>query len=169
MDLPFFSKFLENLFSPFIFSKYINEFLLDDKKIIYEASWPLLFTHRWLSGPVVFDASLRAASFLAEHKKDVTIQLDLDLEHTSKKVIRFFPSLEKDTKLQFGLKQLRPREEAKVTWGGVSLQALDKYFQVKTVPSLYFIGEILDITGRSGWYNLQRAWSSAYCCAKAFA
>ena len=142
--------------------------LLDGKKIIYEASWPLLFTHWWLSGPVVFDASLRAASFLSEYKKDVMIQLDLDLEHSSKKIFRFFPSLVKDTRLLFGLKSLRPREESKVTWWGVSLQALDKYFQVKAVPWLYFIGEILDVTGRSGWYNLQRAWSTSYICAHSF-
>jgi len=64
---------------------------------------------------VVFDASLRAGKFLRDNEKAVTIQLDLDLEHTSKKVIRFFPSLVKDTKLQFTLKKLRPREEAKVT------------------------------------------------------
>ena len=140
--------------------------LLDGKKIIYEASWPLLFTHRWLSGPVVFDASLRAAHFLRDHENDVTIQLDLDLEHTSKKVIRFFPSLEKDTKLSFSLKSLRPREESKVTVWWVSLQELDKYFQVKAIPGLYFIGEILDVTWRSWWYNLQRAWSSAYLCSK---
>ncbi len=142
--------------------------VLDGKKILYEASWPLLFTHRWLSGPVVFDASLRAANFLRDHQTDVTIQLDLDLEHTSKKVIRFFPSLEKENKLSFGLKWLRPREESKVSEWWVSLQALDKYFQVKAIPGLYFIGEILDVTWRSWWYNLQRAWSSGYCCAKGF-
>ena len=140
--------------------------LLDGKKIIYSASWPLLFTHRWLSGPVVFDASLRAADFLRDQQKEVTIQLDLNLEHTSKKIFRFFPSLEKDTKLSFTLKSLRPREESKVSVWGVSLKELDRYFQVKTIPGLYFIGEILDVTGRSGWYNLQRAWSSAFLCAQ---
>ena len=140
--------------------------LLDGKKILYEASWPLLFTHWWLSGPVVFDASLRAGKILRDNEKSLTIQLDLDLEHTSKKIFRFFPSLVKDTKLQFGLKQLRLWEEAKVTWWGVSLHQLDKYFQVKSVPGLYFIGEILDVTWRSWWYNLQRAWSSGYLCSK---
>ena len=64
---------------------------------------------------MVFDASLRASNFLRNSEKVVTIELDLDIEHTSKKVIRFFPSLIKDTKLQFMLKNLRPREEAKVT------------------------------------------------------
>ncbi len=140
--------------------------LLTGKKIIYEASWPLLFTHWWLSGPVVFDASLRAAHILRESNQDVKIQLDLDLEHTNKKIFRFFPSLEKESKLQFSLKSLRPWEEAKVSVGWVSLQELDAHFQVKKIPGLYFIGEILDVTGRSGWYNLQRAWSSAYVCAQ---
>lgn len=142
--------------------------LLDGKKIIYETSWPLLFTHWWLSGPVVFDASLRAAQFLRDNERFLTIQLDLDLEHTSKKVIRCFPSLEKENKLSFSLKWLRPRKESKVSVWWVNLQALDKYFQVKTIPWLYFIGEILDVTWRSWWYNLQRAWSSSYICAHSF-
>ncbi|MEI8090987.1 MAG: NAD(P)/FAD-dependent oxidoreductase [bacterium] len=32
----------------------------------------------------------------------------------------------------------------------MSLQELDAHFQVKKIPGLYFIGEILDVTGRSG-------------------
>ncbi|MEI8090988.1 MAG: hypothetical protein WCG98_01750 [bacterium] len=66
---------------------------------------------------MVFDASLRAAHILRESNQDVKIQLDLDLEHTNKKIFRFFPSLEKESKLQFSLKSLRPWEEAKVSVG----------------------------------------------------
>lgn len=140
--------------------------LLDGKKVLYDAFWPLLFTHWWLSGPVVFDVSLRAANALRDTEKSLTIHLDFDLEHTSKKILRFFPSLAKDSKLSFALKCLRPWEEAKVSVWWVSLKELDPYFQVKSFPGLYFIGEILDVTGRSWWYNLQWAWSSAYLCSK---
>jgi len=36
-------------------------------------------------------------------------------------------------------------------------------------PGLYFIGEVVDITGWLGGYNFQWAWSSAFACAKALA
>ena len=37
------------------------------------------------------------------------------------------------------------------------------------VSGLYFIGEVLDVTGWLGGYNFQWAWSSAYACAMAIA
>jgi predicted flavoprotein YhiN len=55
-----------------------------------------------------------------------------------------------------------------VTGGGIKLNELDKNFQLKKVPWLYFIGEVLDITGKSGGFNLQLAWSEAYVLAKSF-
>jgi predicted flavoprotein YhiN len=36
-------------------------------------------------------------------------------------------------------------------------------------PGLYFIGEVVDITGWLGGYNFQWAWSSGHACAKALA
>jgi predicted flavoprotein YhiN len=61
-------------------------------------------------------------------------------------------------------KGFRPWEEAKVTWWGISLDELTTSFESKKVPGLYFLGELLDITWRSGGYNLQWARSSAYVC-----
>ena len=37
----------------------------------------------------------------------------------------------------------------------------------KKVPGLYFIGEVVDVTGWLGGYNFQWAWSSAMACARA--
>ncbi len=52
---------------------------------------------------------------------------------------------------------------AEVTLGGVSTEALDqKTMQAKTVPGLYFIGEVVDVTGWLGGYNFQWAWSSGW-------
>ena len=52
---------------------------------------------------------------------------------------------------------------AEVTIGGVDCNALDsKTMQVKHVAGLYFIGEVLDMTGWLGGYNFQWAWSSGY-------
>ncbi len=56
---------------------------------------------------------------------------------------------------------------AEVTRGGVNLDALSsKTFETKAVPGLYFIGEVLDVTGWLGGYNLQWAWSSGLCAGQ---
>ena len=39
--------------------------------------------------------------------------------------------------------------------------------QAKLQPGLFFIGEVVDITGWLGGYNFQWAWASAYVCAQA--
>lgn len=57
---------------------------------------------------------------------------------------------------------------AEVTLGGVSTDALDsRTMQVKAVPGLHFIGEVVDVTGWLGGYNFQWAWSSGWACAQA--
>jgi predicted Rossmann fold flavoprotein len=57
---------------------------------------------------------------------------------------------------------------AEVTLGGVDTKALDqKTMQVKSVPGLYFIGEVVDVTGWLGGYNFQWAWSSGWAAGQA--
>lgn len=52
---------------------------------------------------------------------------------------------------------------AEVTLGGVNTDAISsKTMAVKNQPGLYFIGEVLDVTGHLGGYNFQWAWSSGY-------
>ncbi|MEZ4752942.1 MAG: NAD(P)/FAD-dependent oxidoreductase [Bdellovibrionota bacterium] len=54
---------------------------------------------------------------------------------------------------------------AEVTLGGVSTDELSsKTFETKKVPGLYFIGEVVDVTGWLGGYNFQWAWASGFCC-----
>lgn len=56
---------------------------------------------------------------------------------------------------------------AEVTVGGVSTKMLSsKDMQVVSVPGLYFIGEVVDVTGHLGGHNFQWAWASAYAAAK---
>ena len=58
---------------------------------------------------------------------------------------------------------------AEVTLGGVSTDMLSsKDMQVKSVPGLYFIGEVVDVTGHLGGHNFQWAWASAYAAATHF-
>lgn len=57
---------------------------------------------------------------------------------------------------------------AEVALGGVDTEDLSsKTFEAKKVPGLYFIGEVVDVTGWLGGYNFQWAWSSGWCCGQA--
>ncbi len=58
--------------------------------------------------------------------------------------------------------------KAEVTAGGVDTRELDsRSMQSRLQPGLYFIGEVVDVTGWLGGYNFQWAWASAAACAKA--
>ncbi|WP_029040707.1 BaiN/RdsA family NAD(P)/FAD-dependent oxidoreductase [Cucumibacter marinus] len=56
---------------------------------------------------------------------------------------------------------------AEVTLGGVDTDGLNaKTLQAKAVPGLYFIGEVVDVTGWLGGYNFQWAWSSGWAAGQ---
>lgn len=56
---------------------------------------------------------------------------------------------------------------AEVTLGGVDTNELSsKTMEAKAQKGLYFIGEVVDVTGHLGGFNFQWAWSSAFACAK---
>ncbi len=58
--------------------------------------------------------------------------------------------------------------KAEVTKGGVSTEEIDASSMMsKKAENLYFLGEVLDVTGELGGYNLQWAFSTAFVCAKA--
>ena len=68
--------------------------------------------------------------------------------------------------------QLKPggtegNRTAEVTVGGVDCHAVSsKTFEARNIPGLYFIGEVLDVTGQLGGYNLQWAWASGFCAGQ---
>ncbi|NLW17048.1 MAG: NAD(P)/FAD-dependent oxidoreductase [Firmicutes bacterium] len=67
------------------------------------------------------------------------------------------------TDLRFTIKGPRPLSEAIVTAGGVSTKEIDpKTMQSKLVSGLYFAGEIIDVDGYTGGFNLQAAFSTGY-------
>jgi hypothetical protein len=60
-----------------------------------------------------------------------------------------------------------PWPEAQVTAGGIALDEVDPFtLQSRLVPGLYFCGEILDVDGDCGGFNLQWAWSSGYVAGR---
>jgi len=59
-------------------------------------------------------------------------------------------------------------KKAEVTAGGVSTAELSSQtMEAKRVPGLYFIGEVVDVTGHLGGHNFQWAWSSGYAAGGA--
>ena len=59
-------------------------------------------------------------------------------------------------------------EKAEVTCGGVDTDELSsKTMESRKVPGLYFIGEVVDLTGQLGGYNFQWAWSSGAAAGRA--
>jgi predicted Rossmann fold flavoprotein len=60
-------------------------------------------------------------------------------------------------------------KKAEVTAGGVDTRDLSSQTMESKQPGLYFIGEVVDVTGWLGGYNFQWAWASAHACAQALA
>ena len=58
---------------------------------------------------------------------------------------------------------LRDYQEAIITQGGVSVKEVNpSTMESKKVPGLYFAGEMLDLDGVTGGFNLQIAWSTGW-------
>ncbi|HIP28206.1 MAG TPA: aminoacetone oxidase family FAD-binding enzyme [Sulfurovum sp.] len=156
----------------------------------------LLFTHKGLSGPAVLDASLYwekgqmeidfLPGFLWQglkgSKKRISSLLPLPKRITKAFLVQLalldkaFVELSKEelTKLQtlhrysFAPAGTFGYSKAEVTKGGVCTDEVDaQTLMSQKVQGLYFVGEVLDVTGRLGGYNFQWAFSSAYSCAKA--
>lgn len=85
-------------------------------------------------------------------------QLPRDVRETIVRLLTAFP---------FDVERLGGFEEAMATRGGIALEHIDpKTMESRIVPGLYCIGEILDIDGDTGGYNLQAAFSTAGAAAR---
>lgn len=72
-------------------------------------------------------------------------------------------------KLRVQVDATNPFENAQVCSGGVDLGEVTVDLESKLQKNLFFAGEILDVDGKCGGYNLQWAWSSGYVAGKAAA
>ncbi len=91
------------------------------------------------------------------------IQLDPDklLTHVSKEEIKTI--LENLKGFRLKVETVKPIQEAMVTCGGVSVKEIDpKTMESKIVKGLYFAGELIDVDGKTGGYNLQAAFSTGW-------
>jgi len=153
--------------------------LYDDKKLLYDERGSFLFTHTGLSGPIVFNAVIKLGEHLRKmgvkesqqksyFEEHITVKLTFNKESMTKKVNSFFELNEAKNDVIFHLADLKSWNEAKVTGGGIKLGELTNTFESKKTEHLYFIGEVLDLTGKTGGFNLQQAWATGYVCGKGF-
>ena len=185
-------------FSPLSWSSITGQVeVFDWNKTIYETEWNILFTHRWLSGPAIFNCSAWLAEYMTKSslnpffEKEGTFQransssfskrgqgVDFNIRITPneitkklEKFLRSSPSFSKRGQggdLETRITNFRPLEEAKVSSGGVDMNEIKPNFECKKIPNLYFIWETLDIIWETWWFNLQRARSSGYICGQNF-
>ncbi len=84
-------------------------------------------------------------------------KVNLVTREERKKLVRLFKEL------QVNVKGLTGFEKAVITSGGVSLREVDpRTLKSKLIENLYFAGEILDLDGPTGGYNLQVCWSTGF-------
>lgn len=140
--------------------------LLKWDKIIYKENWSVLFTHRWISGPSVFNASL----FMREPNWKYKFKLSISSENITKRLLHFLwfhRNILKEYKITSDIVNIPWLDEAKVCWWGIDTNNLNNNFECKNISWLYFIGECTDVTGKTWWFNLQWCWTSAAICSEA--
>jgi len=153
--------------------------LFDDKKLLYDEKGSFLSTHTGLSGPIVFNAVIKLGEHLRKlgikesqqksyFEEHITTKLTFNEESMTKRVKSFFGLDETVNDTVLHLQDLKSWNEAKVTGGGVKLSELNNCFESKKIENLYFIGEVLDLTGKTGGFNLQQAWATGYVCGRGF-
>ncbi len=160
-------------------------------------SGDLLFAHKGISGPAVLSASLywkkglvhidflpdtQLKDLLRDGKKQVSSQLGLSkrlvkgllqaIDFTDKPVSKL-SALEWETLALLKAYPMSPAgtfglKKAEACRGGVDTSEISSdTMQSKRHQNLYFIGEVIDVTGELGGYNFQWAFASAVVCAKA--
>ncbi len=164
---------------------------VEDKEI----SGALLFAHKGISGPAVLDASLYwnkgkisidflptlSIDSLKSSKKHLSKILGLPnrvakalleaLKIEDKPANRLthqeWKEVERLKHYTFAPAGTFGYSKAEVTKGGVATDEVDASSMMsKKVKNLYFLGEVLDVTGELGGYNFQWAFSTAFVCAK---
>lgn len=100
------------------------------------------------------------------------VEVFLDETIANKKIATISHQQLAATASQFNTWILKPNgtegyRTAEVTLGGVDCNAISsKTMAVNNIPGLFFIGEVLDVTGWLGGYNFQWAWSSGWCAGQ---
>ncbi len=118
-------------------------------------------------------SEIELANFLAQHWPRRFAQAWCDLYVPSRPLKQFngrelADIAEKIQRLQITPAGTEGFKKAEVTAGGVATSELSSQtMEAKRVPGLFFIGEVVDVTGQLGGYNFQWAWASGYAAGHA--
>ncbi|MFR7591123.1 MAG: aminoacetone oxidase family FAD-binding enzyme [Longibaculum sp.] len=167
--------------------------LLEKGKCIHQEKGELLFTDYGVSGIAVMQLSayfqnghqyqLSIDFFDEEDEKklyqDIELRLKKGYNHfydglIHQKIAQYFETLPHQKASQIvrllkdfriDVKGVRDFTTAQVMKGGLSFFEVDENLQIQKYPHMYAIGEILNVAGLCGGYNLHFAFASAYCVA----
>ncbi len=142
--------------------------LKNGNQTLYEQQGNLLFTHWGVSGPAVFNASLWIGYQEVDFEKTL-LKMTFSQDQLTKRLASYLkaPKSLKTYTMTLHPQALRSRDEAKVMSWGILFEEVKENFELKKVPGMFVLGEALNITGETGGFNLQRCWTSAFCCGKA--
>lgn len=150
--------------------------LFNNSKLVYQQKWNLLFTHWWLSWPVIFNTTAAIWEYLSKkwryNPEYIQTNTHIEINIADKYITKRLKQSEllttdvsnNSSSINLKIKNITDIDTAKVSWWWISMNEIKPNFESKKIPNLYFIWETLDITGQTGWFNLQRAWSSGFIC-----
>ena len=135
--------------------------------LLYQEGGVILFTHWWISWPLVFNLTLHICNFYKK-LQDLTIKLSINQQDITKRLMAYLkaPKNLKNYILTLHPKDFKDRETAKVMYWWVLLDEVNDNFELKKASGIYVTWEALNITWETWWFNLQWCWTSAYHCAK---
>ena len=148
-----------------------NVSLLNEDKYLYQENGEVIFKEDGIGGIVILNMSQKINAI--PNKKNVKLVLDLasgyghikeeDYEqYVSPKVAAYLNEHHLDIHaLAFSFKSLYDYNIAEVSHGGISLDDVSSCLESKKEKGLFFSGEVLDIDGACGGYNLMFAFASA--------
>lgn len=96
--------------------------------------------------------------------KDLSFKDNIKIKHLHKEDLSKIVKIIK--KYQFKVVSLYGFDRSQVTVGGIDLKEVDNNLELKKLPNIFLCGEILDIDGMCGGYNLHFAFASAVLVAK---
>lgn len=151
--------------------------LLVDKQVIYQENGEVLFKDDGLSGIVILNISHKIN--MIPNRDKVKISLDLApnkkgikkeqyIEYVTPKIADYLISNQLDVNnLVYSFKDFYDVNIAEVSHGGLSLLEVNDSLESKKEKGVYFCGEILDVDGMCGGFNLMFAFASAEKVKKA--
>lgn len=155
-----------------------NVILLENGKKVFSEDGEVLFKKDGLSGIVIFNASnhIKNPTFNYEIVLNVLPDFNGDLQknyqqflvkteflenYFSPKLVEYFSSRISDKNyvkdlqnLKFTFKDFYDFENSQITIGGISIDQVKPNFESKSEPNVHFVGEVLDMHGPCGGYNL---------------